>query len=108
MAATNNILEEIRKLLQAGFTEPEIEENLRFKGFTDTEIKEAISNPDVAAIVAENKGGSISTKSILIGFLFLIIAFYRFSRYANGGNIFLGIGVITSIVLAVIFFTKKK
>jgi hypothetical protein len=99
---------EVEKQVAAGFNLQEIEENLRAKGYSDTEIKEATSDKHIQSAVLETNSGSVSGKSIAIGILFLLVAVWRLSRYSNGGNIFLGIGVITAIILALLHFTRKR
>lgn len=111
MITTLSLQEEIQKQVEIGFSRKEIEENLRPKGFNDGDIKQALDRVQFAPeAVAGSSGGSVSTKSILIGILFLIAACFRFARAARGGSFsfIFGIGVITAISMAIYFFTKKK
>jgi hypothetical protein len=108
MPISNELKEDVEKQVAAGFSLNEIEQNLRTKGYPDADIKEATSSSNIQSAVLETNSGSVSGKSIAIGILFLLIAAWRLSRYSNGGNIFLGIGVVTAILLAVLYFTKKQ
>jgi hypothetical protein len=108
MSVNETLKLEVEKQVAAGFNLQEIEENLRAKGYSDAEIKEATSDKHIQSAVLETNSGSVSGKSIAIGILFLVVAVWRLSRYSNGGNIFLGIGVITAIILALLHFTKKR
>lgn len=108
MPVSTELKEDVEKQVAAGFSIQEIEQNLRSKGYTDADIKEATSHANIQSAVLETNSGSVSGKNIALGILFLLVAVWRFSRYTNGGNIFLGIGVVTAILLAFIFFTKKR
>ncbi|HEV7781834.1 MAG TPA: LPXTG cell wall anchor domain-containing protein [Chitinophagaceae bacterium] len=77
------------------------------KGFTVQEIDQnyvAVSNdPEI-----KQRYGKVSPGSILLGILFLVVMVVRMARYQNNGNIFLLIGVFTALILAILFFTKRK
>ena len=108
MVTTTNLQEEIAQQINIGFTKAEIEQNLLSKGFTNTEINEALAKVNFSEAMTESNGGSISTKSILFGALFVVAAFVRFARYSNTGSILAGLGVITAIGMAIYFFTKRS
>ena len=104
-----DIKSDIEKQFNAGFSKEEIYANLLAKGFTQAEIDSnytVVSNdPEI-----KQRTGSVSGKNIAIGILFLLIMVWRLSRIKEGqaGNTFLIIGVITALILAVLFFTKKS
>lgn len=108
MAINETLKLEVEKQVAAGFNLQEIEQNLLSKGYSDAEIKEATSDKNIQSAVLETNSGSVSGKNIAIGILFLLVAVWRLSRYSNGANIFIGIGVVTAVLLAFLFFTKKK
>ena len=107
MITSTSLQEEIQQQISIGFTKQEIGQNLLAKGYIEIEIKEALAKINFSKVAAESNGGSVSTKSILLGVLFLVVVFIRLARYANGGNIFLGISVITGIGMVIYFFTKR-
>lgn len=109
MTDSSDIKEQINEQIESGFTKPEIVKNLVEKGYN-----EKLVNTELTAIIKQSKAASNTgseggnTKGVVIGVLFIIVACVRFARYANGGTIFLGIGVVTAIGMAIYFMTKKK
>ena len=95
-----------------GFSKKEIHANALSQGYTAEEATNALSVLDLLPSASSNteSEGSVSTKSILMGVLFLVVMVARFARFSDGGgsNIFLLLGVCTAIGMAVYFFTKKN
>ncbi len=100
-----NITEEIQQQVNLGFTQAEIESNLLTKGYTNEDIQSALQNKNFRPVSAH---GSVSTKSILIGIGFLILAGIRFGRYLSTGSVLAIILVITAILLALLHFSKRS
>jgi hypothetical protein len=101
-----NLTEDIEKQINAGFSKPEIYKNLMSSGYSKDQIDAALPSA-VTMVNAETANNSVSTKSILLGCLFLVVVIFRIARFANTGSIFAFIGIITGIILAVIYFTRR-
>jgi multisubunit Na+/H+ antiporter MnhB subunit len=104
MTTANNVQEEVNQQASIGFSKEEIQQNLLAKGYTETEIKEVLANVKLE----ENNEGSVSTKHVLLGILFLVIVLFRIGRFTNGGGFFAGMGIVTGIGMMIYFFTKRK
>jgi hypothetical protein len=111
MITANNLHEEIQQQVNIGFNRQEIEQNLLPKGYAETDIRQALDKvqfAEVAVTGSNGSSGSVSTKSILLGLLFIVAACVRLARFAKGGNIIFGLGVITAVGMAIYFFSKRK
>ena len=112
MVDLSNLEGDIQKYLDGGFSKDEIISSLLIKGYAKADIDEALNK------IPENSYGENSTpssdsgssiKSILIGIVMVIIIIYRFARVANGnGNIFYIISLIAAIIIAVLYFSRKR
>jgi MFS superfamily sulfate permease-like transporter len=100
--------EEIAKQADIGFSKNEIIDNLKAKGYSKEEVDTAIAQFNFSTATATNAEGSVSTKSILLGVLFVIVMIIRLGRAANTGSIFAILGIFTAAGMAYYFFTKKK
>ncbi|ANE52160.1 hypothetical protein [Flavisolibacter tropicus] len=108
MTTTTNLQEEIAKQINIGFSKEEIEQNLLSKGYTSTEINEALSKIDFSNAIAESNGGKVSGTSIAFGIVFIVGALVRFARFLNGGSVLAGLGVLTAGGMAIYYFTKRS
>lgn len=100
--------EEIAKQADIGFSKNEIIDNLKAKGYSKEEVDTAISQFNFGAAAVTNSGGTVSTKSILLGLLFVVVMILRLGRAANTGSIFAILGIFTAAGMAFYFFTRKK
>ncbi len=95
--------EKVEKQIAAGFTQQEIYNNLILEGHSQTEIDTAYGS----TVTEHNRSNTVSTKSILLGLLFLVIVIFRIARFANGGGVFLFLSILTGIGMMIYFFTRR-
>ncbi|MBJ7427987.1 MAG: hypothetical protein JHD28_03370 [Bacteroidia bacterium] len=112
MADLSNLDGDIQKYLNGGFSRNEIVSSLLIKGYSNADITEALSKIP-ANSYGENStpsaDSSISIKSVLMGIFLVIVIIYKFARATNGnGNMYYIISLIATIVIAVLYFSRKR
>lgn len=112
MVDLSNLEGDIQKYLDGGFSKDEIVSSLLIKGYSKADIDEALKsipskNYGQNSTPSADSGSSI--KSVLIGIFLVIVIIYKFARATNGnGNIFYIISLIATIIIAVLYFSRKR
>ncbi len=85
MTNTEKLHIEIEKQVAAGFSNPEIRQNLLSQQFTTEEIDAAFKQSSVSAANG-NKAGKIGFLSLLISIYFIFNGLMKMSKYPSGSG----------------------
>jgi MFS superfamily sulfate permease-like transporter len=104
----NQTVQVAQKNIDVGRTPEQMNQILLEQGFQvekANEINSMALGNDFPSEATENP---VSTKSILLGVLFLVAAVARLGKHMNDGHSFSAIfGLITGTAMAIYFFTKR-